>query len=165
MNWRWIKAFPKYALVFGGDRGEHGWFCVLVVRAFDKEGDSQQARCSPVAVEDIGPKLALVEAKHDRLILVDNDLYDLDSGAVIFKSWLKEGMPQKLFYDGLTQRQFVAQYERGFVRYGLNGAAEATLARKISSSSRRFRTTSSGWSMPRTKTFGARMWTGRHSSS
>ena len=68
-------------------------------------------------------------SKPGRLLLVDNDLYDIDTGALIFKHWLKEEMPQRLFYDAAAKK-FLAQYERGFVRYALNGTAEATLVQK-----------------------------------
>jgi hypothetical protein len=126
MNWRWLRAFPKFALVVvlivGSSIAFYAWWFVhSAKKAFNEP--------HPVPVEDIGLKLARIEAKWGRLLLVDSDLYDLDSGAVLFQNWLKEGMPQKLSYDATTKK-FLAQYERGFVRYDIRGAVEATLLQK-----------------------------------
>ncbi|MEA3207140.1 MAG: hypothetical protein QOE70_197 [Chthoniobacter sp.] len=127
MNWRWLRAFPKFALVVilivGSSAAFYSWW---VVHSIKKAFNEQR----PVPAEDIGPKVAKIEAKRGRLLLVDNDLYDLDSGAVIFKTWLKQGMPQKLFYDG-NAKKFLAEYERGFVRYDTRGAVEAELVQKF----------------------------------
>lgn len=132
MNWRWVKAFPKFALVFVvlvGSTVAFGiwWFMFRTPKSTIQSSNPIRAT---TPVEDIGPKLALVEAKHDRLILVDNDLYDLDTGAVIFKHWLEKDMPERLFYDGDTKK-LIAQYELGFVRYNLKGTAEATLLQRF----------------------------------
>lgn len=81
-------------------------------------------------VVDIGPQLALLESKRGRVLLVDNDIYDLDTGKMIFSNWLKDGIPLRLFYD-LPGKKFVARYEHGFVRYALSGASEATLTQKV----------------------------------
>jgi hypothetical protein len=127
MRFGWIRAFPKFALVFiliAGSTAAFGvwWFVLRPFSSLNWGG--------PRVVEDIGPKLAQVEAKPGRLLLVDNDLYEIDTGTLIFKDWLKNGMPQRLFHDSGTKR-FIAQYERGFVRYASSGAAEATLLQKF----------------------------------
>ena len=124
MRWGFIRQFPKYAfivlVIVGSTVAFLGWWFVHgLQKAWDKPGP----------VEDIGPKLALLESKQGRLLLVDNDLYELDGGKVIFKNWLKEGMPARLFYDSAAKK-FIAQYERGFIRYGMNGAVEARLVQK-----------------------------------
>ena len=121
---RLVRQFPKWALVatvlvvstglFG-----YWWFSRSTKRAY--------ATRPPAAVEDIAPKLALVAAKWDRLLLVDNDLYDLDSGQVLFRNWLQDGVPLRLFYDA-TSKKIIARYERGFIRYSLDGREEARLA-------------------------------------
>jgi hypothetical protein len=72
----------------------------------------------------------LIEGREGRLLLVDNDLYDLDSGAVLAMRWLEKNMPERLFYDR-SAKKFIAQYGNGFVRYATNGAAEAMLLRKF----------------------------------
>lgn len=71
-----------------------------------------------------------VEGREERLLLVDNDLYDLDSGAVLATHWLEKGMPENLFYDGAAKK-FIAKYPNGFVRYATNGAVEAMLLQKF----------------------------------
>ena len=114
MSWRWVRAFPKYALIFGVIFVSTAAFLFywFVLRP-PKVPVGIHAPPPPAPVEDIGPKLALLEAKHERLLLVDNDLYDLDSGAVIFKNWLNKPMPLELFYDSKAKK-FIGHYERGF---------------------------------------------------
>jgi hypothetical protein len=131
MIWALLKKVPKYALVLilivGSSVAFCGWWYFYSAK---KALHKALYEGHPVPAEDIGPKLAQVETKWGRLMLVDNDLYDFDSGGVIFKRWLKEGMPLRLFYDGETKK-FLAQYERGFVRYDLRGTAEATRGQKF----------------------------------
>jgi hypothetical protein len=128
MKFGWVRAFPKFALVFtlivGSTVAFGVWWLVLrPFRSLDWGGHR--------VVEDIRPKLAKLEAKQGRLLLVDNDLYEVDTGTLIFKSWLqKHGMPQKLFQDGQTKK-FIAQYDRGFVRYEPSGAVETALLHKF----------------------------------
>ena len=128
MRFGWVRAFPKFVLVFTLIVGSTVAFGVwwFVLRPF-----GSMSWGGPRVVEDIGPKLAKLEAKQGRLLLVDNDLYEVDTGTVIFKSWLQEhGMPQKLFQDGQTKK-FIAQYDRGFVRYEPSGAVETALLHKF----------------------------------
>ena len=124
MRFGWIRAFPKFALVFILIVGSTVAFCFwwFVLRPFENFG-----RGGPP--EDIGPKLALLASSEGRLVLVDNDLYEIDTGKVIFKGWLKDGMPQGLFYDA-AQKKFIARYDRGFVRSAPSGVAEAKLLPK-----------------------------------
>jgi hypothetical protein len=128
MKFGWIRAFPKFALVFTLIVGSTVAFGVwwFVLRPF-----GSMSWGGLRVVEDIRPKLAKLEAKQGRLLLVDNDLYEVDSGTLIFKNWLqKHGMPQRLFQDGQTKR-FIAQYDRGFVRYEPSGAVETALLHKF----------------------------------
>lgn len=124
MRWGIFKQFPKYAfialVIVGSTVAFVGWWFVHgLQKAWDKPG----------RVEDIGPKLALLESKQGRLLLVDNDLYELDGGKLIFRNWLKEQTPERLFYDS-TAKKFIAKYERGFIRYALSGAEEARMIPK-----------------------------------
>jgi hypothetical protein len=122
---RLVGQFPKWALVV----------TVLVVSTglfgfwWFTRGGKRAAAGPSAAVEDISPKLNLIESKWQRLLLVDNDLYDIDSGKPVFRHWLKDGMPLRLFYDPATKKM-IAQYERGFVRYGLDGREEAVLTQR-----------------------------------
>ena len=72
----------------------------------------------------------VIEGREGRLLVVDNVLYDLDSGAVLATNWLEKGMPENLFYDGAAKK-FIAKYPNGFVRYATNGAVEAMLLQKF----------------------------------
>ena len=123
MIWKKLKTVPKFAFV--------AVLIVVSTVAFAlwwMYHSMQQAWKSGPA-EDIRPRIARIEANPTGFLLVDNDLYELASGAIVFKNWLKEGMPGKLFYDGKAKR-FLAQYERGFIRYDLGGTVEATLVQK-----------------------------------
>lgn len=124
MGWGIVKKFPKFVLVFGvivGSSGLFGlwWFKHRALQAF----------YSPRPVEDIRPKIEHIEAAPKELVLVDNDLYDLETGALIFRNWLKGGEPNALFYD-YGNKKIIARYERGYVRYALDGKQEAALLQK-----------------------------------
>jgi hypothetical protein len=80
--------------------------------------------------EQVKRREPVIEGREGRLLLVDNDLYDLDSGAVLATKWLEKNMPEKLFFDA-SAKKFIAQYGNGFVRYATNGAAEALLLQKF----------------------------------
>jgi len=120
MFWRYLRQFPKFFIAF-----------LIIVASlvilFIWEARRATDRNRPAQVEDTRAREGEVEAKQGRLIVVDNNLYDIDSGAVIFKDWLKNGMPQRLFYDS-EAKKFIAQYDLGFVRYSLSGADEAHFA-------------------------------------
>jgi hypothetical protein len=121
MSWRWVKAFPKFALVFllliGSTLAFGFWWYVLRTPKFT-------IRTQPV--EDRSRKAGLVETKMGRLIVVDNELYDVDSGELIFRDWLKKGMPVKLFWEA-ESKTLLAHYPLAFVRYGLDGSEKASL--------------------------------------
>jgi hypothetical protein len=126
---RLIKQFPKFALVLGlvvGSSVAFGfwWFGRSPKKTVTTA--SQQAE----AVESLRPKLALIETKSDHLLLVDNNLYDLDSGSVVFTNWLRYPGPDALFFDS-ARKKVIARYERGYVRYSLEGKEEATLGQKF----------------------------------
>lgn len=120
---RLIRNFPRIALitvVLVGSTALFGmWWLKYRVRhaLYDAR---------PELVEDIRPKVEKVEAKHERLLLVDNDLYDFDNGALVFQGWLKKGSPMALFYDA-EAKKIIGRYEPGFVRYSLDGTEEAVL--------------------------------------
>lgn len=124
MRWRFLKEFPKIALVIG----------VLVIstigfliwRATYRARHMLDAFNRPLPVEDLRPKMAKVEGGHEHMLLVDNDLYDVDTGEVVFRNWLAKGMPTKLFWEP-DSKTVLAEYERGFVRYGLYGKEVASL--------------------------------------
>ncbi len=124
MMWRWIKQLPKFAFVAAVILGSSTLFGLWWVTH-----PHQSAGGGAAATENVAPKIARIEAHPKTVILVDNDLYDLDTGVIIFRGWLKEGTPIALYYDSASAK-IVARYERGFVRYGLDGKEEATLIEK-----------------------------------
>jgi hypothetical protein len=127
MIWAWLTKVPKYALVFGlivlSTVGFYIWRVTYRARHF-LDGLNK-----PGVVEDVRPKMAKVEANHEHMLLVDNDLYDLNGGGLIFRNWLKEGMPAKLFWEA-ESKTMLAQYERGFVRYKLDGTEATAMPEK-----------------------------------
>ncbi len=119
---RLIRQFPKWALVATVLVVSTALFCFWWFTRSGKRAARPQA-----PVEDLGPKLALIASKWDRLLLLDNDLYDLDSGQVLFRNWLQDGVPLRLFYNA-TSKKIIARYERGFIRYRLEGREDGLLA-------------------------------------
>ena len=128
MIWAWLRKAPKIALVLFVFVGSTALFGLWWLSRPAKQ--SGYGGGPVVAVVDNGPKIARIEAAPERLLLVDNDLYDLDSGAVIFRNWLQKDMPQRLFYDA-DAKKMIAQYQLGFVRYNLDGTVQATLLQQF----------------------------------
>ncbi len=122
---RLIRQFPKFALVAVVILGSTALFAFWWVSRPFKRGIAGPS----APVEDVAPKMARIEARPNSVLLVDNDLYDLDTGGVIFNGWLKEGIPLALFYDSQNGK-IMARYERGFVRYSLDGKEEAAMVQK-----------------------------------
>jgi hypothetical protein len=125
--WRYLRQFPKFilaGLIIAAS------LAILFVWQARRAEQEELARFLPAQIKDTKVQEAQVAAKHDRLILVDNDLYDIDTGAVIFRHWLEKDMPQRLFYDGGTKK-LIAQYQLGFVCYNLNGTVQATLLQQF----------------------------------
>jgi len=94
-----------------------------------KKVEVPTAAPGPVVVEktfDNSAKIARIESGFGSLVLADNDLYDVESGELLFPKWLKRGMPHKLFWEAAT-KTLIAQYERGFVRYKPDGSVSAEL--------------------------------------
>ena len=129
MRWDFIKKFPKYALVLGLIVGSTVVFGLWWFMFRGRSAGSGRSDSAAVPVKDISKQIALVESKPERLLLVDNNLYDLDTGALIFKSWLKNGMPLKMSWEPAS-KTMLAQYERGFVRYRPDGTMQASFAQK-----------------------------------
>jgi hypothetical protein len=128
MIWAWLRKAPKIALVLFVFVGSNALFGIWWL---SRPGKQSGYGGAPVAaVVDNGPKILRIEAAPERLILVDHDLYDLDSGAVIFRNWLQKDMPQRLFYDA-DAKKMIAQYQLGFVRYNLDGTVQATLLQQF----------------------------------
>jgi hypothetical protein len=125
-NWRYIKAFPQFVLVVA----------VLVVSTllflwWWQKGTPEKRETAKVqevqAQEIIAKKVAVAEDRISRLFLADTDLYDVETGEVIFKDWISGDWPSDLFYDSASKK-FLATFPRGLVRYGMEGEKEAQLS-------------------------------------
>jgi len=130
MNW-WalIRRFPKFivvAVVLIGSTTLFGiwWFTHSPRKLADDHAAEIQQE------QDTARKVAEIEAKMGHLILADNDLYNVDTGELIFQNWLSEGMPLKLSYDA-PSKKLVARYKNGFVRYNLDGSENAKLLQRF----------------------------------
>ncbi|MBK8091534.1 MAG: hypothetical protein IPK32_06000 [Verrucomicrobiaceae bacterium] len=125
-KWRFIKQFPKIALVLG----------VLVVSTglfgfwwyFQR---SRTHKAAVVANDDVKKKIeevaVAIPSMEGNLLVADGDLYHLDSGKLMLKSWFKEGMPLKLFLDAENSK-LIARYDKGLVRFNLDGKRDAALS-------------------------------------
>lgn len=126
MIWRFLRSVPKFVFALAVVVASLALLFFWNVRRSVRQ---TAARIQPAQVEDNTARQALVASKPLRLLLVDNDLYDLDTGAIIFKNWLQDGMPGKLFWEA-GSKTMLAEYERGFVRYRLDGTEEKALPQK-----------------------------------
>lgn len=123
MIWAWLRKAPKVVLVLGIILGSTLLFAIWWFTHSTRR---------PVAsgpAEDIGPKIARIESAPEHLLFVDDDLYDLDTGERLFRNWLKDGEPRKLFWEA-DSKTILAQYEKGFIRYTPDGSERARLVLK-----------------------------------
>ena len=126
MFWRFIKSLPKVALVLGVilvSTGLFAWWyyfrspqAVLVNLLTHKEDEKK-----------LEQKGQVVEAHIGRVVMLDDDVYDLDTGEAIFRHWLRDGTPLRVFYDA-ERKKMIAFYGGGFVRYAMSGKEEGRLA-------------------------------------
>jgi hypothetical protein len=125
MKWLWAVArrVPKFALVFGVITGSTVAF--LIWWHFHSLPKSAPV-FSPMAEK---AKPVDLKSHFGHLILADNELYDVDSGELLAKNWLKDGMPEKIFWDAASN-SVLARYEKGFVRYAPDGTELARLVLK-----------------------------------
>ncbi len=125
-NWRYIKAFPKVALVLGVigiSTAIFSWWWLFGTPEKREQAVVQETKAKEVLAE----KVAVVEERIDRLFLADDDLYDVETGEVLFKDWISEDRPKHLFYDK-ESKKLLATFPRGIARYGMDGTQEAALS-------------------------------------
>ena len=127
MIWAWLRRAPKIALVLAIIVGSTLIFGIWWIR---HRAEQKAVLNAPVVIEDNSRKIARIEAAPDRILFVDDDLYDLDTGERLFRNWLKESEPQKLFWES-DSKTVLAEYDRGFVRYAPDGTEKARLALKF----------------------------------
>ena len=124
MNWRILKAFPKYAIAIGVvllSTGLFGawWFFKRTMPRWEF------AKPDPAVVAEIKKKADALPDKLGWLALVGGDLYDISTGEVIFKNWLR-GIPMRVFYYP-ESRHLMVQAERGIMRFGLDGKQDGVM--------------------------------------
>jgi hypothetical protein len=125
MWWALLRKFPKYALVAAVLSVSTGLFAFWWFTRSPKKQAAKVAQQAEVQA-DTTQRAARAESKIGKLLLVDNDLYDLDTGEIIFKNWLSKGVPQRIGYEeGKTT--LLAQYAQGLVRYRWDGSVIAAL--------------------------------------
>ena len=121
--WNLLKLFPKFALVAAVLILSTGLFAVWWSNRSPKQAPSG-AEVSAKA--DTSRQEAEIEREFGKLVLADNDLYNIETGECLFKNWLKGGMPLALFFDPGTKK-LIARYEKGFVRYNPDGSEDASI--------------------------------------
>lgn len=133
MNWRLIKAFPKYTIVVGVLIGSTAlfvfWWKFLKHEPRHEGGRSTELAkpSAPVSAQETARAEEITTAL-GHLILVDQDLIDIESGKVIAKNWLGNDKPLKVWVDTINKKT-IARFERGFKRYNFDGSEDATLGR------------------------------------
>ncbi len=124
-KWRFIKQFPKIALVLGVfvvSTGLFGFWWYFKRSQTQKENvvKDDSAKQKVEAVAEVIPSM------EGNLLVADGDLYQLDSGKLLLKNWFKEAMPAKLFLDAESGK-LIARYDRGLARFNLAGKREAAI--------------------------------------
>jgi hypothetical protein len=121
---RFLRKAPKYLFVLtviGVSSVLFGWWWFTR----PKPAGTPSATAPPVV--DLRAGFAeKLNGKTGRLLLVDNDLYDVADGKLLIARWLEKGMPWKLTHDAATN-SFTAIYPDARVRYRLDGKAIAQI--------------------------------------
>ena len=127
MYLRLLKAFPKYAIVLTVllvSTGMFAWWWMF--RGSSKTNyRARRQQAEALKQQEIQKMAATLPERLGSLVLVDNDLYNIDTGELIFRNWLPF-VPQRLFYHPGLNR-LMAQTEYGIVRFGMDGRQDAIL--------------------------------------
>ena len=125
-KWRFIKQFPKIALVLGVfvvSTGLFGFWWYFRAPRTNKSpvitDNTQKQKIEEVA--------AIIPSMEGNLLVADGDLYQLDSGKLLVKNWFKEAMPNKLFLDA-ENGKLIARYDKGLARFTLDGKRDGALS-------------------------------------
>ena len=122
MNWRTLfQSFPKYAIALAVVIVSTGIFGLWWVM----RGSPAKPQASKPA-QGRTEKAAVLPQKLDHLALVGPDLYDIQSGELLFRNWLR-GTPQRVFYHP-GGNHILVQAERGIMRFGLDGKPDGVMA-------------------------------------
>lgn len=123
MNWRVIRAFPKYAIVVGVIVISTALFGLWWYLRQPKQSQGSQASAKAAEVQK---KAQSLPEKLGWLALVGTDLYNIQTGELLFPAWLR-GVPQRVFYHPESNRLLV-QAENGIIRFGLDGKQDGVMA-------------------------------------
>lgn len=126
---RLLQSGPKYfiaAVVILTSITGFGLWLVFRTRKPTPQAMEKAVAVAVAVAEDNSAKLGKIEANVERLILADNDLYDIGTGELLAREWLKNGMPTRLWWEA-PSKTFLAQYPLGFVRYSADGKEKAQL--------------------------------------
>lgn len=121
--WRVIKQFPKFLLVFVVLVGSTFWFWWWWNHRVTATPQVQQV---PTPVEEKAPDLA---SRVGRLFVANGDLYDVDTGEVVIKRWLKGDAPLRLWFEPVSGK-IIGNQGGSFARYNLNGSREGVINAK-----------------------------------
>lgn len=130
MYLRLLKAAPKWVIVFAVIVSSTGLFAgwwMLRTSQGPRQAvlNNGSVVALPTVTEEVQRKAAKLPEQLGWLALVGNDLYNIQTGELIFENWLG-GIPQRLFYQKETNR-LMAQTERGVIRFALDGSKDGML--------------------------------------
>ncbi len=125
MNWRVLRAFPKYAIVVGVIVLSSALFFLWYYFSYMRPNLASTKR-SQEREAAIQKKAATLPDRLESLVLVGQDLYDIEKPGLLFENWLN-GVPKRLFYHPDSNRLF-AQVQNGIMRFGLDGREDGVMA-------------------------------------
>lgn len=123
--WNFIRQFPKYMLVIGVilTATVLFWLWWNFRSPTSTKNSGEIAAQKAAKIEEVA---ATLPAKVGNLIMADGDLYELESGKLLLKQWLKEEQPLKLYYDEEFQKM-IGRYPLGLIRFNLNGKQDRSI--------------------------------------
>lgn len=124
-KWRFIKQFPKIALVAFVLLGSTGLFAFWWFFR-SSHSHKQAVVAESKAQKKIEEVAAVIPSMEGNLLVADGDLYQLDTGKLLLKHWFKEQLPSKLYLD-TDSGKLIARYEKGLARFDFSGKQEAVI--------------------------------------
>src|SRR5436190_76735 len=95
--WRLIKQFPKFLLVFVVLVGSTFWF-----RWWWTHRTSARAVPAPLPPNAFAEKAPDLVSRIGRLLVANGDLYDVDTGEVLARKWIKGESPFRFWFDSVS---------------------------------------------------------------
>jgi hypothetical protein len=128
LRWRFLKQFPKFAVVFGVILISTAlfWFWWRFQYSGSSGGSSGPDLEAVARQEHIEEVAKVIPSLEGNLLLADGDLYELNSGKLLVDDWFDDSLPTKLFLDR-ERGKIIAQYPNGLRRYELDGKLDAEI--------------------------------------